>query len=98
MHCRRDVLVASLSAHDPLRTSRAQSPATGCTTAIMPADWYPRNRYPPILSRLAATETQSDQTMQQATIRKYYFVSDLHMGGDGQLQHCDYIAEFVAFL
>src|SRR5262245_26841037 len=36
--------------------------------------------------------------MQQATIRKYYFVSDLHMGGDGQLQHCDYIAEFVAFL
>jgi len=29
---------------------------------------------------------------------KYYFVSDLHMGGDGQLQHCDYIAEFVAFL
>jgi UDP-2,3-diacylglucosamine pyrophosphatase LpxH len=36
--------------------------------------------------------------MQQATVRKYYFVSDLHMGGDGQLQHCDYTAEFVAFL
>ena len=29
---------------------------------------------------------------------KYYFVSDLHMGGDGQLQHCDYAAEFIAFL
>lgn len=41
---------------------------------------------------------QSDQPMQQSTVRKYYFVSDLHMGGDGQLQHCDYIAEFIAFL
>ena len=30
--------------------------------------------------------------------QKYYFVSDLHMGGDGRLQHCDYAAEFVAFL
>ena len=30
--------------------------------------------------------------------RKYFFVSDLHMGGDGQLQHCDYAAEFIAFL
>jgi UDP-2,3-diacylglucosamine pyrophosphatase LpxH len=30
--------------------------------------------------------------------KKYYFVSDLHMGGDGELQHCDYTAEFVAFL
>jgi UDP-2,3-diacylglucosamine pyrophosphatase LpxH len=30
--------------------------------------------------------------------RKYYFVSDLHMGGDGKLQHCDYATEFVAFL
>jgi UDP-2,3-diacylglucosamine pyrophosphatase LpxH len=30
--------------------------------------------------------------------QKYYFVSDLHMGGDGQLQHCDYAAEFIAFL
>jgi len=38
------------------------------------------------------------QPMQQATVRKYYFVSDLHMGGDGQLQHCDYTAEFIAFL
>ena len=27
-----------------------------------------------------------------------YFVSDLHMGGDGQLQHCDYTTEFIAFL
>jgi UDP-2,3-diacylglucosamine pyrophosphatase LpxH len=30
--------------------------------------------------------------------QRYYFVSDLHMGGDGQLQHCDYAAEFIAFL
>jgi UDP-2,3-diacylglucosamine pyrophosphatase LpxH len=30
--------------------------------------------------------------------QKYYFVSDLHMGGDGRLQHCDYAAEFIAFL
>ena len=30
--------------------------------------------------------------------QKYYFVSDLHMGGDGQMQHCDYAAEFIAFL
>lgn len=30
--------------------------------------------------------------------QRYYFVSDLHMGGDGQLQHCDYTAEFIAFL
>src|SRR5215471_6683314 len=29
---------------------------------------------------------------------KYYLVSDLHMGGDGKLQHCDYAAEFIAFL
>jgi hypothetical protein len=36
--------------------------------------------------------------MQQEIVRKYYLVSDLHMGGDGQLQHCDYTAEFIAFL
>ena len=30
--------------------------------------------------------------------QKYYFVSDLHMGGDGHLQHCDYATEFIAFL
>ena len=30
--------------------------------------------------------------------KKYYLVSDLHMGGDGQLQHCDYAAEFIEFL
>ena len=29
---------------------------------------------------------------------KYFLISDLHMGGDGQLQHCDYAAEFIAFL
>jgi UDP-2,3-diacylglucosamine pyrophosphatase LpxH len=36
--------------------------------------------------------------MPQDAAGKYYFVSDLHMGGDGQLQHCDYTVEFVAFL
>jgi len=36
--------------------------------------------------------------MPQATAHKYYLVSDLHMGGDGQLQHCDYTVEFIAFL
>lgn len=30
--------------------------------------------------------------------RVYYFISDLHMGGDGQLQVCDYTAEFIVFL
>jgi UDP-2,3-diacylglucosamine pyrophosphatase LpxH len=30
--------------------------------------------------------------------QRYYFVSDLHMGGDGQLQHCDFAAEFITFL
>jgi len=29
---------------------------------------------------------------------EYYFVSDLHFGGDGQLQICDYTEEFVTFL
>src|SRR5215831_9810936 len=29
---------------------------------------------------------------------RYYLVSDLHMGGDGKLQHCDYATEFIAFL
>jgi hypothetical protein len=37
---------------------------------------------------------QGDHTLAQ----KYYFVSDLHMGGDGQLQHCDYATEFIEFL
>jgi UDP-2,3-diacylglucosamine pyrophosphatase LpxH len=32
------------------------------------------------------------------SIRKHYLISDLHMGGDGQLQHCDYTDEFIAFL
>jgi UDP-2,3-diacylglucosamine pyrophosphatase LpxH len=32
------------------------------------------------------------------TLKTYYLVSDLHMGGDGQLQTCDYTDEFVAFL
>jgi UDP-2,3-diacylglucosamine pyrophosphatase LpxH len=36
--------------------------------------------------------------MPQTTAHKYYLVSDLHMGGDGQLQHCDYTVEFIAFL
>jgi len=30
--------------------------------------------------------------------KKLFLVSDLHMGGDGQLQHCDYTTEFVGFL
>jgi UDP-2,3-diacylglucosamine pyrophosphatase LpxH len=30
--------------------------------------------------------------------QQYYFVSDLHMGGDSQLQQCDYAKEFVDFL
>jgi UDP-2,3-diacylglucosamine pyrophosphatase LpxH len=30
--------------------------------------------------------------------QQYYFVSDLHMGGDSQLQHCDYTNEFIDFL
>jgi UDP-2,3-diacylglucosamine pyrophosphatase LpxH len=29
---------------------------------------------------------------------EFYFVSDLHFGGDGQLQVCDYTEEFIAFL
>src|SRR5262249_4538238 len=49
-------------------------------------------------SQVGRNRMQSDQPMQQATVRKYYFVSALHMGGDGQLQHCDYTAEFIAFL
>ena len=35
---------------------------------------------------------------EMAVPQRYYFVSDLHMGGDGQLQHCDYVSEFIAFL
>jgi len=30
--------------------------------------------------------------------REYYFISDLHFGGDGSLQICDYTEEFVNFL
>lgn len=30
--------------------------------------------------------------------RQYYLLSDLHLGGDGELQHCDFADEFVAFL
>lgn len=30
--------------------------------------------------------------------KEFYFVSDLHFGGDGQLQVCDFAEEFVAFL
>lgn len=28
----------------------------------------------------------------------YYFLSDLHLGGDGELRLCDFVDEFVAFL
>jgi UDP-2,3-diacylglucosamine pyrophosphatase LpxH len=34
----------------------------------------------------------------KSSTQKYYLVSDLHMGGDGALQHCDYSAEFIEFL
>ena len=30
--------------------------------------------------------------------KEFYFVSDLHFGGDGQLMECDYTAEFITFL
>lgn len=30
--------------------------------------------------------------------REFYFVSDLHFGGDGQLQVCDFTEEFIRFL
>lgn len=30
--------------------------------------------------------------------KQYYFVSDLHFGGDGELQSCDFADEFIAFL
>ena len=30
--------------------------------------------------------------------KEFYFVSDLHFGGDGQLQVCDFAEEFIAFL
>jgi UDP-2,3-diacylglucosamine pyrophosphatase LpxH len=29
---------------------------------------------------------------------QFYFVSDLHFGGDAALQHCDYADEFIVFL
>ena len=31
-------------------------------------------------------------------MKEIYIVSDLHMGGDGQLQMCDYMTEMVDFL
>jgi UDP-2,3-diacylglucosamine pyrophosphatase LpxH len=36
--------------------------------------------------------------MERSSTQKCYLVSDLHMGGDGQLQHCDYTEELIAFL
>ena len=30
--------------------------------------------------------------------QEYYFLSDLHLGGDGELEHCDFGDELVAFL
>ncbi|MDQ6789037.1 MAG: metallophosphoesterase [Acidobacteriota bacterium] len=30
--------------------------------------------------------------------KEFYFVSDLHMGGDASLMHCDFTREFVRFL
>jgi hypothetical protein len=34
----------------------------------------------------------------KSSTQKYYLVSDLHMGGDGALQQCDYAPEFIEFL
>jgi UDP-2,3-diacylglucosamine pyrophosphatase LpxH len=28
----------------------------------------------------------------------YYFISDLHIGGEGQLRHCDFMDELISFL
>ena len=30
--------------------------------------------------------------------KEFYFVSDLHFGGDGKLQICDFTREFITFL
>ena len=30
--------------------------------------------------------------------REYFFISDMHIGGDGELQHCDFEAELIEFL
>lgn len=30
--------------------------------------------------------------------KEFYFISDLHLGGDGSLMHCDFTKEFVGFL
>jgi UDP-2,3-diacylglucosamine pyrophosphatase LpxH len=38
------------------------------------------------------------ETMVNDLAKEYYFISDLHFGGDGQLQVCDYTEEFIAFL
>ncbi len=29
---------------------------------------------------------------------EYFFISDMHIGGDGQLKYCDYEAELLEFL
>ena len=30
--------------------------------------------------------------------REYFFISDMHIGGDGQLQNCDFETELIEFL
>ena len=30
--------------------------------------------------------------------REYFFISDMHIGGDGELEHCDFEAELIEFL
>jgi hypothetical protein len=72
---------AAFDANDPLRTSGVQcNLLTGCTTAGMLLtdireigilQSFPGWREP----------NQSDQPKQQATVRKYYFVSDLQSLG-----------------
>ena len=30
--------------------------------------------------------------------REYFFISDMHIGGDGELQNCDFEDELIEFL
>ena len=36
--------------------------------------------------------------IQEPMSKKYYFISDLHIGGDGPLDQCDFESEFIEFL
>ena len=52
----------------------------------------------PVLLFCALEMAPGLSLVKPSSTQKYYLVSDLHMGGDGQLQHCDYTEEFIAFL